>query len=149
MNSVLAITKKGILLMSTLKSEVAPPSMVLKKLFTEKGQQCFNDTYLQKAAQATLLPIFEVKIWLDHLKTVLDNRKRGAEKAVATRHAKKCPSTSPSKAPSQSADCSKSKQLSEEEQDYYFGQCGELYVEETDETEMWVACDMCDFMVSL
>ena len=125
--------------------EVAPPSIVLKKLFTEKGQQCFSDTYLEQAAKATLLSTFEVKIWLDHLKAVLDNRRRGAEKAAATRRAKKCSSSTSSKAPSQSSDSSQSKRLpNEEEQDYYCGQCRELYVEETDESEMWVACDMCD-----
>ena len=141
MNSVLVITKKGVLPMSVLLCEVA----VLKKLFTEKGQQCFSDTYLEQAAKATLLSTFEVKIWLDHLKAVLDNRRRGAEKAAATRRAKKCSSSTSSKALSQSSDSSQSKRLpNKEEQDYYCGQCRELYVEETDEFEMWVACDMCD-----
>ena len=28
--------------------------------------------------------------------------------------------------------------------DYYCDQCGELYVEEIEETEVWVACDMCN-----
>ena len=124
----------------TLKTEVAPPSTVLKRLFTEKGQQCFSDIHLQQAAKATLLPTFEVKIWLDHLKTVLKNRKRGAEKAAATRRAKRgSPSTS-SEAPLQTTPCSGS----EDQQQDYCGQCGELYMEETDETETWVACDMCD-----
>ena len=64
--------------------------MVLKKLFTEKGQlRCFNDTNLQQAAKATLLPTFEVKTFLDNnLKTVLNDRKRGAEKAAAIHYTK-------------------------------------------------------------
>ena len=105
----------------TLKSEVTPPSTALKKLFTEKGQESFRDTHLEQAAKATLLPTFEVKIWLDHLKTVLDNRKRGAEKAAATRRAKKCQSTtsvtdscSSKKRSSQAASHSESQIVSEE-----------------------------------
>lgn len=103
------------------------------KVFTEKSQQCFTDANLQQAA---LLPTFEVEIWLDHLMTVLDNR-RSAEKAAANCHAKKCSST-PSTPPSESV---QSKRLPEKVLDYYCGQCVE---EETEETEIWVACDMCD-----
>ena len=35
-----------------------------------------------------LLPTNKCKIWLNHLQTVLENRRRGAKKAVATRRAR-------------------------------------------------------------
>ena len=125
-----------------LKSAVAPPSTVLKKLFTQKGQECFSDAHLEEAAKTTLLPTFEVKIWLEHLKTVVDNRRRGSEKASATRRAKKFSS----KVPYHPSDHQSGVSMDSREpgEEYHCGQCGELYVEETDETEMWVACDLCD-----
>ena len=36
-----------------------------------------------------MLPVEEVRIWLDNLETVSSNRKKGAEKAAETRRKKK------------------------------------------------------------
>ena len=132
----------------TLKCEIAPPSAILKKLFAEKGEQCFYDAQLEQAAELTLLPKFEVNIWLNHLKTVLKNRKRGSEKAAATRARKRTDSdlikSHTSKQPPHFQAVPSQTDISVEEQECFCGQCGELYVDGTAEVEMWVACDMCD-----
>ena len=58
-----------------------PPSQVLKEIFDGSGGDISEECVLA-AAQKCLLPPAEVKIWFDHLQK---NRKRGAEKAAATR----------------------------------------------------------------
>ena len=65
-----------------------PPSMILKKFFQENGAKP-SENLLEGVAKKTLLPINEVLLWLDHLKTVDDNRKRGAAKAALTRQRKR------------------------------------------------------------
>ena len=73
----------------------------------------------EKLAEDVLLPSHEVKLWLDHLRIVRENRRRGAAKAAETRR-------------------SKQRQASNE------SVCGDLYEEETDEVEDWIACDLCN-----
>lgn len=43
-------------------------------------------TAIDAIAKKVLLPPEEVQLWLEHLKTVSENRKQGAKKAAATRH---------------------------------------------------------------
>ena len=43
---------------------------------------------MQEAAKKVVLSTEDAQIWLDHLQTVLENRKRGAAKAAATRRAR-------------------------------------------------------------
>ena len=62
-----------------------PPSMVLKQMLSELGGQPMTDYFLVTAAKSVLLTKEEVKIWIDHLITILKNHKRGAAKATATR----------------------------------------------------------------
>ena len=71
-----------------------------------------------------LLSPTDTRIWLDHLYTVQLNRKRGAAKASLTRrtHAKK----------------------SLEQTKTFCGTCNKLFVEETEEVEVWVYCDTCE-----
>ena len=71
-------------------------------------------------AKKVLLPTEEVNIWLKHLETVSNNRKKGAQKAAQTRKAK---TTS-----------------TEQEPIVYCGECGEMYEEETEEVQNWIAC---------
>ena len=61
-----------------------PPSAVLKRLFSSSNGQV-SDEMVENAAREVLLPPEE---WLDHLQTVMENRRRGARKAAATRKAK-------------------------------------------------------------
>ena len=83
-----------------------------------------------------LLPVNEVKIWINHLQSVIENRRRGARKAAATRQSKKKLAVSQA---SVSESNSVSSPLS-----CYCGQCGLEYIEETEELESWVACDLCE-----
>jgi len=65
-----------------------PPSAVLKQLFSSSNGVILEDM-IESAAKKVLLPPDECHIWLNHLKTVVDNRHRGAQKAAATRRAKR------------------------------------------------------------
>ena len=60
-----------------------PPSTVIQRAF----KQSKTEGDLTELAQKVLLPVDEVQIWVAHLETVDANRKRGAQKAVATRRA--------------------------------------------------------------
>ena len=79
----------------------------------------------EKLAEDVLLPSHKVKLWLDHLRIFQENRRRGAAKAAGTRR-------------------SKQRQASNESEEEYCGVCGDLYKEETDEVEDWIACDLCN-----
>jgi len=73
---------------SALDSVALPPSTVLKKVsFTF----LFSDDDVHSAAAKAML---SPRIWLEHLHTVMINRKCGAAKFAATRRAKKTASNS-------------------------------------------------------
>ena len=95
---------------------VRPPSQVLKEAFTELNGHCTDDD-IKKLSKSTLLPPEEVQIWLEHLRTIQQNRKRGAEKAAATRRRK---------------------------EKHYFCICGEEYIDVTDEVQHWIGCEQCN-----
>ena len=96
-----------------------PPSMVLKEFFLKHGDNP-SEAHLENVAKETLLSVNEVQLWMQHLKTVDDNRKRGAAKAARTRQNKK----------NQTAT--------------YCGVCEGLFEECTDEVEYWICCDKCN-----
>ena len=75
-------------------------------------------------AKKTLLSVAEVRMWWDHLKTVDENRKRGAAKAAATRRRKQ-----------------ESKQASSSV--YHCGICGVIFGVSV-EDEYWIGCETCD-----
>ena len=56
-----------------------PPSAMLKEYFNN-----YNEYTIECISKNVLLPVEECKIWLEHLKTIVENRKRGAKKAAAT-----------------------------------------------------------------
>lgn len=85
---------------------------------------------MSELAEKALLPEEEVKIWISHLETVDANRKLGAQKAAATRHAK--------------ISSSHSRMDSSSISDCICGMCGDPYEEETDEVQNWIGCDSCD-----
>ena len=92
---------------------------MIKEAFNDlKGKEP-SDTDIQQLSKATLLPPGEVEIWLTHLQTIQLNRKRGAEKASATRRQKKGSEAR------------------------YFCVCGEEYTDCTDEIQHWIGCDTC------
>ena len=79
---------------------------------------------IEEVAKQSLLPIPEVHIWLDHLKTVRSNRQRGAMKAAETRRCKH-----------------QNKRVTEVT--YNCGVCEAVYGESA-EAEYWVGCEKCD-----
>ena len=66
-----------------------PPFAVIKPLFFSSSGQV-SDEMVDNAAREVLLPPEECKIWLNHLQTVMENRRQGAKKAAATRK-QNCP----------------------------------------------------------
>ena len=98
-----------------------PPSAMIQQAF-KKGK---TQGDLSELSQKALLPVDKVKIWVSHLETVDINRKRGAQKAAATRRARsRCELTA--------------------ESTYLCSACEEAYEEETDEVENWIGCDHCN-----
>ena len=66
----------------------SPPSIVLKQKFMCCHTRCQDpksDCFISEAAESVLLGVDDVKVWMNHLTTVIENRKRGAAKAVITR----------------------------------------------------------------
>ena len=96
-----------------------PPSLVLKEAFKEQKGQCSAEQAVG-LAKTCLLPVNEVEMWWDHLKTVSDNRREGAAKAAKTRRKK-----------------------AGEAQTVFCRVCRDPYVEYTKEVERWIQCDVC------
>ena len=107
-----------------------PPSHLLKEFLShpEPTEELFTSI-----ARKTLLPIEEVKMWLNHLKTVEINRRRGAAKAAETRRRKR-----------QQQQAQEQVRQIQQRHEYSCGICGGLYQDETTEIEVWIGCDFCD-----
>ena len=117
-----------------------PPSSMLKELFNKLQGRPITDQFVHDAAKEVLLTPEEVCIWLEHLSTVLQNRRRGAAKAAATRRAKRAKNTCVSNLQSE-ADPST---VRDSEASCYCGSCRKEYQNETDDVEVWIGCDMCE-----
>lgn len=87
---------------------IDPPSIQLKEFFVGPEP---TDGELEEIAANCLLPKDDVVMWLQHLKTIQENRKRGASKAAETR-----------------------------KKSYRCGICNALYGN-TDEVEWMIGCD--------
>ena len=98
-----------------------PPSQMLKEWFDNLRGKTPSNADFEVAAKVTLLPPGEVEIWFQHLLTVQQNRKRGAEKAAATRRQKRGQTTVT----------------------VFRCLCGKAYEEETDTVEQWIECEQC------
>ena len=94
-----------------------PPSVVIKEFL--QSNRSPSESQLRTLARSVLLPVQDVKLWVEHLETVAKNRKRGAAKAAATRKAKR----------QQCCKC---------------GICGQEYMDETDDVQYWIQCDNCN-----
>ncbi len=69
-------------------SGAMPPSLVILEAF-KKNKGVPDEAIVQELSKQVLLPVDEVIMWLNHLKTVKNNRIKGAKKAAATRKRKK------------------------------------------------------------
>ena len=101
---------------------VQPPSVILKKAFQSLKGALPTSEQIKKLAEECLLPIEEVTMWMDHLKQIANNRKRGAMKAAETRKKKKAAQT-------EVVCCVV---------------CHSPYVNFTEQVENWIQCDSCD-----
>ena len=71
---------------------VQPPSIILKDFFTLLQGSMPTDEMRTSIARKTLLPINEVRLWLEHLQTIDSNRKQEASKASDTKEKSRgCP----------------------------------------------------------
>jgi len=109
---------------SALSSIVPPPSTVLKEFSKAPRHQVTGDL-LEKAAKKALLSTDDAHIWLEHLQTVLKDRKQGAANAAATRRARKAVQST-----------------TVENSDNHCGKCGKEFTTITDEYELGVGCDL-------
>ena len=105
-----------------------PPSVILKKFHQSLKGKNLTEVEIEETARKVLLPVHEVKIWLEHLSTVDTNRRRGAAKAAETRR---------KKLPAQSVNVQESSEPAT-----YCGICGALF-EDTEESEYWIGCESC------
>lgn len=69
-------------------SDPMPPSQVILESF-KRNNGIPSEVVVEQLSRQVLLPVDEVLMWLNHLKTVQDNRAKGAKKAAATRKRKK------------------------------------------------------------
>ena len=83
----------------------------------------------------------DARQWLDHLHTVLLNRRRRAKKAAATR-AKAASARMPERMNCRSESTGTTQQESDSNS-YYCGTCGKEYEDESEAEELWIGCDMC------
>ena len=113
---------------STLPVMRHPPSTLLKEFHHNPKGALPTQTQLLEVSKKCLLPTFAVEMWVEHLRTIAENRKRGAAKAAETRRRKKREKQAKSK------DC---------EDMVYCGMCYEPYVDFTDKVESWIQCDIC------
>ena len=103
--------------MWTSITEVTKIVQVSKKL-------CIHWDSGSKGKESTLAS--DVNFWMEHLQTIHQNRQEGARKVAETRQKKKAVVANKN----QATEC-------------HCGICNYLYEEETDEEEIWIACDQC------
>ncbi len=68
---------------------IKPPSATLKEAFDAMSNYPPSEPDCSDVSKKVMLPAEEVKMWLDHLQTIRENRKKGALKAAETRRKKK------------------------------------------------------------
>ena len=122
-----------------------PPSMEIQQFFTQlKGRQP-SETELMSVAKSVLLPVSEVKLWLNHLLEVHKNRQRGAAKAAETRRAKRAAKGMAESTIAQLQTFDASNTTNENGKEVVFcGVCNGPYEEETEDVEDWICCDGCE-----
>ena len=104
-------------------SPARPPSVVMKEMF-KKIKGCPTDDQLQEIGKKVSLSPEHVRMWVEHLQTVAENRRRGAQKAAAKHKKNKI-------------------KKSNSHDVYLCGVCHDQYMEFTEEEEDWIQCDGC------
>ena len=121
-----------------LKKLQQPPSTMLKRYFSDDDGHTME--YL---SEKVLLPIEGCKIWLEHLRTVLENRKRGAQKAAATRKSKKAELIPETVTYTDAESDMDEGENDDHSESLYCATCGEDDGE-SELQEVWIWCDLCE-----
>ena len=116
--------------LSTLPAMKQPPSAILKE-FHSSLKVVPSDSELEEIARKAMLPVCKVKIWLEHLSTIVINCKRGAAKAAQTRHQRRTAKKQRqlNKEQEQGGLREGQEQVQEEQPVYHCGTCGSKYEE--------------------
>lgn len=127
--------KSAVNIPSTLS--VAPPSTVLLNFFNSLKGLKPTQKQLEAVSRQVLLPCSEVELWLNHLTTIQENRKRGAAKAAETRKKQRAERTRRRRV----IHWCRMKRLKVR---INHGRvvCGEMYKEGTLEEELWIECNI-------
>ncbi len=70
------------------EQEIPSRSAILKEEFDGMSSYPPSESVCADLSMKVMLPVEEIKIWLDHLHTIRENRKKGALKAAETRRRK-------------------------------------------------------------
>ena len=103
-----------------------------------------TEEVLVSAAKNVLLTVEEVRIWIDHLTTVLENRWRGAAKAAATQKARKQHQLQRGDQPEQQGGSKQPEQQGNRQTSTAPMQSKEYYSISSSTAEFWIECDLCD-----
>ncbi len=101
-----------------------PPSVYILEAY-QKNKGIPQDHVIDEIAQATLLPVQEVKMWFTHVREVSENRRAGAKKAAKKRKEKS------------------TNQVARENGDEVCEACGEFDSPGEDAVVSWISCDGC------
>ena len=112
-------------LTSSLSPMTVPPSGLLKQAFLALRKYPPSHDECVALSKKVLLSPDQVRMWLEHLHTIDQNRKRGAKRAAATRRKRK-------------------QGCGESEDTYSCGICSEPYQDFSDAVQDWIGCDLCD-----
>ena len=135
--------------LSSSSSSIKQPSFILKEAFDKLESYPPSDSVYSDLSKKAMLPVDKVRIWLEHLHTICDNRKKGAIKAAETRR-RKSSSASVAMAQESAAMAQESAAMAQEsatmaqDTEYQCGVCHAPYQEFTDVEESWIGCDACD-----
>lgn len=101
-----------------------PPSVMIKEFLTTKNMCMLSANEIESLAKSVLLPVSDIEIQLEHLRTITNNQKWGAAKAAATKKGKR--------------------KQTQQQQQVSCGVCGQQFYDEIEEVEYWIQCDACD-----
>ena len=99
-----------------------PPLQILSKLHKSVQGSVPEQTLLAKAKEVQL-SMSDVKFWMQHLDTIHENRKKGAQKALKTRQKKK-------------GACRRNIKETQQISEWRCGVCDHLYEDETEEEDV-------------
>ena len=117
--------------------------MELKQLF-DTSDGVISEQTLKDTSCKVLLPLEECRMWLNHLQTVSENRRRGARKAAETRRGKKSQKSNFQATSISQSDLTPTQEADGVTEEWFCGVCEGKYIDQTEEPEFWICCEQCD-----